>query len=459
MSDFLHGFFEFCETLGGDILWGPWTFFGLLGAGLLFTVWTKFNQYRSMTHGIQVVRGVYDDPDDPGAINHFQALSAALSATVGLGNIGGVALAIGAGGPGAMVWMWLTGVFGMALKTVEITLSQMYRNIDDPDNPHGGAMWVVEKGRRLERRVVESPSAGLSPSSSASPCSSAPSPAATCSSRGTSPNSPRPTGASTPSPPASSLALLVGLVIIGGIKRIGSVAGKLVPVHVRAVRAAALAVLAMHITEIPASSPSSSRARSRPPKRRRLPRRHGMGWAFSQGLRRALFSNEAGQGSAPIAHAAAKTDEPAREGIVGGIGPFIDTLCICTLTGLVILSTNTWNRAPLMTFDAPPTVCDALAFEDSPLVDPTEEAEPGLAVYLNVTPPAAAEGVPASATRLNGVIAENESGQRVVAWDTYNAFDPPKPVSTDVMTHGALEREDFAVGAIAALPLLHPRRR
>ena len=128
---------EFIGQLGG-ILWGPWTPWILLAAGVLFTVWTKFTQVKAMTHGIAVVRGLYDDPNDPGAINHFQALSAALSATVGLGNIGGVALAIGIGGPGALVWMWLVGFFGMALKTVEITLSMMYRNTDDPENPHGG---------------------------------------------------------------------------------------------------------------------------------------------------------------------------------------------------------------------------------------------------------------------------------------------------------------------------------
>ena len=135
------------EQLGalGAFLWGPWTPWALLAAGVLATVFTRFTQITAMTHGVAVVRGVYDDPNDPGAINHFQALSAALSATVGLGNIGGVALAISAGGPGALVWMWIVGFFGMALKTVEITLAMMYRNTDDPENPSGGAMWVVDK--------------------------------------------------------------------------------------------------------------------------------------------------------------------------------------------------------------------------------------------------------------------------------------------------------------------------
>ena len=129
----------------GEILWGPWTPWVLLASGVLFTVWTRFTQTMALGHGVAVVQGKYDSPDDPGAINHFEALSAALSATVGLGNIGGVALAIGIGGPGALLWMWIVGVLGMALKTVEITLAMMYRNTDDPENPHGGAMWVVDE--------------------------------------------------------------------------------------------------------------------------------------------------------------------------------------------------------------------------------------------------------------------------------------------------------------------------
>src|SRR3990167_6139932 len=113
-------------------LWGPWTFFVLMGTGILFTIWTKFVQFRAVTHGVTVLRGVYDNPDDPGAINNFQALSAALSATVGLGNIGGVAMAIALGGPGSLFWMWVVGFLGMGIKTVEVTLALMYRNTDNP---------------------------------------------------------------------------------------------------------------------------------------------------------------------------------------------------------------------------------------------------------------------------------------------------------------------------------------
>ena len=125
------------ETIN-RILWHDYVLFVIVATGLLFTVWSGFCQFRALTHGVTVVRGRYDDPDDPGAISHFQALSAALSATVGLGNIGGVALAISLGGPGAVFWMWIVGLIGMALKFTEVTLAMLYRNTDDPDNPHGG---------------------------------------------------------------------------------------------------------------------------------------------------------------------------------------------------------------------------------------------------------------------------------------------------------------------------------
>lgn len=129
-----------------DILYHDYVLYIVLGTGILFTFWTKFCQYRALTHGVAVIRGKYDREDDPGAINHFQALSAALSATVGLGNIGGVALAIALGGPGAVFWMWMVGIFGMALKATEVMQSMMYRNTKDPKNPHGGPMWVAKEG-------------------------------------------------------------------------------------------------------------------------------------------------------------------------------------------------------------------------------------------------------------------------------------------------------------------------
>ena len=141
----MHALDAFIGNLNG-VLFSDYTVYALLAVGFLFTVWSFFGQYRALTHGVAVVRGKYDDHDDPGAINHFQALSAALSATVGLGNIGGVAVAVALGGPGAVLWMWLIGLLGMALKMTEVTQSMIFRNTDDPENPHGGPMFVVAKG-------------------------------------------------------------------------------------------------------------------------------------------------------------------------------------------------------------------------------------------------------------------------------------------------------------------------
>ncbi|MFQ5505342.1 MAG: alanine/glycine:cation symporter family protein, partial [Planctomycetota bacterium] len=332
-----------------DVLWSPWTPWVLLAAGVLFTIWSRFSQYTAMTHGIAVVRGVYDDPGDPGAINHFQALSAALSATVGLGNIGGVALAIGAGGPGALVWMWLAGVLGMALKTIEITLAMMYRNTDDPENPHGGAMWVVEKvlgskGGRW-KRVARSIGVFF--------CITLIISSFTGGNMFQSWNVASLTEGYFGMPRIATgilIAIVVGLVIIGGIKRIGNVAAKLVPFMCILYLLSAFSVLAMNVTELPGMFALVFTSAFEGSEATGAFIGGTMGFAFIQGMKRALFSNEAGQGSAPIAHAAAKTAEPAREGIVGGIGPFIDTLCICTLTALVILLTGTWNREAIGPF-------------------------------------------------------------------------------------------------------------
>ena len=122
------GFFNALNAL----VWHNWVLYAILATGVLFTIWSGFCQYRALTHGVAITRGKYDNKDDPGAISHFQALSAALSATVGLGNIGGVALAISLGGPGAVFWMWVVGLFGMAVKLTEVTLTMLYRNTDDP---------------------------------------------------------------------------------------------------------------------------------------------------------------------------------------------------------------------------------------------------------------------------------------------------------------------------------------
>ncbi len=452
----LETFFEITGKLGGDIMWGPWTFFGLLAVGLIFTIWTKFGQYRAMTHGIAVIRGLYDDPDDPGAINHFQALSAALSATIGLGNIGGVALAIGAGGPGALVWMWLTGVFGMALKTVEITLSQMYRNVDDPDNPHGGAMWVVDKviARRGGFWLI------FGKCFAWFFCITLLISAFTGGNMFQSWNVANLSDTYFDIPKILTgivLAIIVGLVIVGGIKRIGTVAGKLVPFMCVLYLLSALAVIAMHIPEIPGYFALIFKSAFSPNEATGAFLGGTMGWAFSQGLRRALFSNEAGQGSAPIAHAAAKTDEPAREGIIGGIGPFIDTLCICTLTGLVILSTGTWNRDPLMSFDTTPVITPAFSFTESKINNPSENAEIGSDVYLELyaTVGHGANGI-APANKLHGILAETDDGTLIVEWGTYATVAVPEAIDLQLKTIHQQTGDAVTVGELAAMPAHTP---
>ncbi|MGP1346901.1 MAG: alanine/glycine:cation symporter family protein [Phycisphaerales bacterium] len=332
------------------VIWHNVVLYVVLGVGLLFTIWSGFSQFRALTHGTAVIRGKYDDKNDPGAINHFQALSAALSATVGLGNIGGVALAVALGGPGAIFWMWVVGILGMAIKTTEVTLSMLYRNTDDPDNPHGGPMFVAKKafkergfgalgtviGGLFVLTLLVSTITGGNMFQAW--------------------NVAEITNNYTGVPTIAVgivLAIVVGMVIIGGIKRIGAVAGRIVPLMCGLYVLAALVVIIVDIGRVPemfglifteAFSKSSADEAFLG---------GTAGYALLWGMKRALFSSEAGQGSSPIAHSAAKTDEPVREGIVAGLEPFIDTIVVCTLTALVILLTGAWNRGAEATLDTP----------------------------------------------------------------------------------------------------------
>lgn len=327
-----------------DYVWSGTTFSVLLGLGLLFTVWTKFIQFRALTHGVQVIRGKYDDEHDPGAISHFQALSAALSGTVGLGNIGGVALAIGLGGPGALFWMWVTGFLGMAIKTVEVTLALMYRDTTDPEDPHGGAMYVVTKGWGDKKggwaRPVSKAVAGIF-------CVTLLVSAVTGGNMFQAWNVGSITNEYFPVSPVVSgvvMAALTALVIIGGIKRIGDVAGYLVPFMCGLYLVAGVVVLVIEGANVPKYLYLIVHEAFSPTEASGAFLGAGAWFGLTTGLRRALFSNEAGQGTSPIAHSAARTDEPVREGVVAGLEPFIDTCMVCTLTALVILCTGTWNR-------------------------------------------------------------------------------------------------------------------
>ena len=381
---------EHLEQFAADLAGWVWSlplFLILLGVGLAFSIATKFVQWRVVTHGLDCIRGKFDCPDDPGQINHFQALSAALSATIGLGNIAGVALAIQLGGPGAVFWMWVVGLLGMSLKYVECALAVMFRDerdVPDPSAPalmeadaegrtlryagekparpgtvprargevRGGPMWYIRKGLAeplKERGHWAAPLFGgfailfacLTVLASFGGGNSFQAWNVGDILRS---NFSVPTWLS-----GAIVSTLVAMVIIGGIKRIGSVASRLVPFMCILYVFSAFYIIAINASEVPrlialifteAFTPAAGEGAF-------------MGttvWmAFRWGLRRALFSNEAGQGSAPIAHAAARTDEPIREGVVAGIGPLIDTILICTMTALVLLISGTWNRAPVGT--------------------------------------------------------------------------------------------------------------
>jgi len=325
------------------ILWHEYVLYVMVITGLTFTVWSGFCQYRALTHGTHVIRGRYDEPDDPGAINHFQALATALSATVGLGNIGGVAIAISLGGPGAVFWIWIIGALGMATKMTEVTLSMLYRNTDDPENPHGGPMYVIKKGLAMrfpKSGVLGSIIGGLF-------CITCLIMAATGGNMFQAWNVGTLTQEYFGIPSIASgimLAVIVGMVIIGGIKRIGAVTGRLVPIMCALYLMSALYVLAINFAAIPEMLALIIRGAFSTLDASGAFIGGTMGFAFMFGMKRAIFSNEAGQGTSPIAHSAAKTREPVREGIVAGLEPFIDTIVVCTLTALVILSTGIWQR-------------------------------------------------------------------------------------------------------------------
>ena len=339
-------------------LWHDAVIYAILGTGVLFTIWSGFSQYRSLTHGVAVLRGKYDDPRDPGAVNHFQALSMALSATVGIGNIGGVALAVALGGPGAVFWMWVVGVFGMAIKMTEVTLAMLYRNVDDPEEPHGGPMWVVSKGMAALKPSL----APLGKFIGGVFCVTLLVSTITGGNMFQAWNVGTVTEEYFGVPSIATgiiLATLVGMTIIGGVKRIGAVTGKLVPSMCFLYVAAGLYVIIVNFDAVPAMLQLIVVSAFSPAEAQGAFLGGTLGYAFLIGMKRAIFSNEAGQGSSPIAHSAAKTDEPVREGILAGLEPFIDTLVICTITALVILTSGIWQRDAEAHFAEAPAVIEA----------------------------------------------------------------------------------------------------
>ncbi len=340
-----YGVFEFGIPIGEETV--PLVVLVLTGAGAYFTLRLGLVQIRRFVHGLAVATGRYDDPDEPGDVSHFQALSTALSATVGVGNIAGVAVALHWGGPGALFWMWVTGFLGMATKYAEVTASMQFRDVTErnPDDPawkgtvSGGPMYYIEHGlgkRWKPMAVFFALCLGFS---------------SFLAGNGVQANTIADVLQTQVSVPTwvSGLvgALIVASVIIGGITRIGRVTSVLAPAMAALYVAGGLTIILLNIDQLipsltlivrEAFNPTAGIAGT------------GVGVFLVTavwGIRRGLFSNEAGLGSAPIAHAAAQTDEPVSEGVVALLGPLIDTIVICTITALAIVMTSSWvDRLP-----------------------------------------------------------------------------------------------------------------
>jgi len=320
-----------------DLAWGTPLLVLLLGGGLFFLIYSRMLPFRYFRHAIAILLGRYDNPDEPGQINHYQALSTALAATVGMGNISGVALAITMGGPGAIFWMWVSALLGVTTKYFTCTLAVLYRGKDSRGEIQGGPMYVIVEGlgrkwmplavffsllgmigvlpmfqvnqlTQVVRDVVLDPF-GVS------------------------------TGFVTNLLSGLVVAVVVGVVIFGGIKRIGKVTGRMVPIMVVLYMISVLVIVFTNIDQVipslalifrDAFTADSVLGGS-------------LGALVVTGVRRAAFSNEAGIGTAPMAHGAAKTNEPVREGLVAMLGPIVDTIIVCTLTALALIITGVWN--------------------------------------------------------------------------------------------------------------------
>ncbi len=310
-----------------DYLWGnPVTLGILLGVGVYLTLRMRFIQIRGFRHSLQLISGRYSHPEDVGEVSHFQALSTALSATVGTGNIAGVATAIALGGPGALFWMWMTAALGMATKFTECTLSLRFREVDANGQVAGGPMYTLLHGLRMPGLAAAFASFALIASFGIGNMVQANSVV---------------DGLAYVVPGLRAhgwligivMALLVGTVIVGGVKRIAHVASTLVPFMAVFYISASLLVLIAHFRDIPAAFATIFNLALNP----EAAGAGAVGEAIRWGVARGLFSNEAGLGSSPMAHAAARTNEPVREGLVAMMEPFTDTLVICTMTGLVIV--------------------------------------------------------------------------------------------------------------------------
>ncbi|MBX2859171.1 MAG: alanine:cation symporter family protein [Cellvibrionaceae bacterium] len=318
--------------------WGPPLLILLLGGGIFFALYSRFIPYRHFGHAVGILSGNYDDPNDQGDLTHRQALAAALSGTVGMGNIAGVAMAITAGGPGAVFWMWVTALLGVATKYFTCTLGVMYRGKDSLGQVQGGPMYVVREGlgRRYYPLAVLFAVAGLFgvlPVFQVNQLVEA-------LREEFIPRSHNLQDWQFNLAAGVGIAAVVASVIFGGLKRMANVAVKLIPVMAVSYLLMTFWVMAHYIAQIPelllsiVSDAFTGKAAA-----------GGLLGVMIIGISRGAFSNEAGIGTEVMAHGAAKTNEPVREGLVGMLGPVIDTLFICTCTALVILMTGVWQQA------------------------------------------------------------------------------------------------------------------
>ncbi len=334
MSAILDQLIELTSAVS-SFLWGPPVLVLLVATGAYLTFRLGLVQVFGFRQAVAVLTGCYHQPKHAGEVSHFQALSTALSATVGTGNIAGVATAISLGGPGALFWMWVTAVFGMATKFAECTLALKFREIKPDGEISGGPMYTLLHGLK-QKRLAQAfaffaliASFGIGNMVQANSVVDG-------------------VGYLWPEVKENAgwvgliMALLVGMVIIGGIKRIASVASLIVPFMALLYLIGGMIVLFTHFDQIPSALYTIVNYALNPT----AVGGAAVGEAIRWGVARGLFSNEAGMGSSPMAHAAAKTNEPVNEGLVAMLEPFIDTLIICTITGLVIIVTGSHLHSP-----------------------------------------------------------------------------------------------------------------
>lgn len=350
-----------------SLAWGLPLLILLMGGGLYLLVLSKFLPFRFFGHAIQVLRGKFDDPNDPGEISHFKALTTALSSTIGMGNIAGVALAIAIGGPGAMFWMWVSAIVGMSTKFFTCSLAVMYRGKDSNGELQGGPMYFIMEGlgknwKPLAIMFSIFGMLGALPVVNVNQLKQAINDIILI-----------PNGVEVSLMSNGIIALILVLVtsvvILGGLKRISNIASKMVPSMVVLYFVLVLIILIINYEVVPKYFVLIFTDAFAADHFKGDPFLGGiLGALVLLGIRRGAFSNEAGIGTAPMAHGAAKTNEPVREGLVAMMGPAIDTLVVCTLTALAILVTGVWET----TSDNGVTLT-ASAFND---------AIPGIGPYL-----------------------------------------------------------------------------